>query len=305
MELGTGIQGWSSFHHHSLLQKDHPQKGLDSRFGKGVLVPSIMRNRVTHSETSRYFIQSFANGLKVLECFGEDREGLTLMDLARKLGWTKTSAFRYLATLTTLGYLEIDEPRRRYRPTVKVLNLGYSALNSLTFPELALPFLERLSREFDESTNMAVLDGTEVVYVARAGSKRILATNLNVGSRLPAYCTSMGKVLLAFLPEKEQELRLKRIVFRSYTPKTVTNPSTLRRVLAQVRRQKYAINDQELDLGLRSCSVPVFDRDSNVVAAINLSMSSLRASVDEVAQKFVPTLTAASGEITAILRARQ
>jgi IclR family transcriptional regulator, pca regulon regulatory protein len=263
-----------------------------------------MRNRVTHSETSRYFIQSLANGLKVLECFEEGREELTLMDLARRLGWTKTSAFRYLATLTALGYLELDEPSRRYRPSVKVLNLGYAALNALSFPELAVPVLERLSREFDESTNMAVLDGAEVVYVARAGSKRILATNLHVGSRLPAHCTSMGKVLLAFLPEREREQRLKRFAYQAYTPKTITNAAKLRRVLAQVRRQAYAINDQELDLGLRSCSVPVFDKDTSVIAAINLSMSSLRASVDEVAKKFVPALTAASREITAILRAR-
>ena len=263
-----------------------------------------MRNQVTQSETSRYFIQSIANGLKVLECFGKDRAGLTLMDLVRRLGWTKTSAYRYLATFSSLGYLEIDEVSRRYRPTVKVLNLGYAALNALTFPELALPFLERLSRQFDESTNMAVLDGTDVVYVARTGSKRILATNLSVGSRLPAHCTSMGKVLLAFLPDAERERRLGKVSYTKYTPKTITDPMKLRRVLDAVRRQGYAVNDQELDLGLRSCSVPVFDKEGKPIAAINVSVSSVRASVEEVVDKYDPALTSASREITKILKAR-
>lgn len=276
---------------------------LTTRPGWGYKL-GVMRNRVTQSETSRYFIQSLANGLKVLECFGKGREALTLMDVTRPLGWTKTSAYRYLATLTSLGYLEIDEASRRYRPTVKVLNLGYAALNALAFPELALPVLERLSRQFDESTNMAVLDGSDVVYVARTGSKRILATNLHVGSRLPAYCTSMGKVLLAFLPDAEQERRLKKIPYTKYTPKTITNPVKLRRVLGEVRRQGYAVNDQELDLGLRSCSVPLFDKQGKSIAAINVSTLSVRTSVEEVVDKFVPALTAASQEITKILKAR-
>ncbi len=263
-----------------------------------------MRNRLTHSETSRYFIQSLSHGLTVLECFGNEQAGLTLMDLVRKLGWTKTSAYRYLATFSSLGYLEIDEVSRRYRPTVKVLNLGYAALSALTFPEMALPYLERLSRQFDESTNMAVLDGTEVVYVARAGSKRILATNLSVGSRLPAYCTSMGKVLLASLPEAERRRRLAKISYTKYTSKTVTDPAKMRKVLDEVRRQGYAVNDQELDLGLRSCSVPVFDKEGKAVAAINLSVSSARASVAAIVTRYVPALLAASDEITKILKAR-
>ena len=170
-----------------------------------------MRNLVTQRKTSRYFVQSLANGLRVLESFGKDREALTLMEVTRPLGWTKTSAYRYLAPLTALGYLQFDEASRRYRPTVKVLNLGYAALIALTFPHLALPFLERISRRFDESTSMAVLDGTEVVYVARAVSTRRLTTHIHVGSRLPAYCTSLGKVLLAFLPDVERESLLKRI----------------------------------------------------------------------------------------------
>jgi IclR family transcriptional regulator, pca regulon regulatory protein len=264
-----------------------------------------MRNLVTQSKTSRYFVQSLANGLRVLECFGKDREALTLMEVARPLGWTKTSAYRYLATLTALGYLQIDEASRRYRPTVKVLNLGYAALNALTFPELALPFLERVSRHFDESTSMAVLDGTEVVYVARAASNRRLTTHIHVGSRLPAFCTSLGKVLLAFLPDADKKCRLKSITYKRFTPNTITDPRKLRRVLEQVRRQGYALNDQELDLGLRSCSVPVIDKQGKPLAAINVSASSARLTLEEAVEKVVPELKKASEEITEILKAQE
>jgi IclR family pca regulon transcriptional regulator len=149
---------------------------------------------------------------------------------------------------------------------------------------------------------MAVLDGVEVVYVARAGSKRILATNLHVGSRLPAYCTSMGKVLLAFLPDAVREKHLRNTQYAKFTPKTITNPTKLRRVLNEVRRRGYAVNDQELDLGLRSCSVPVFDKGGKAIAAINVSASSARASLEDVVDRFIPALRKVSQEITEILK---
>jgi IclR family transcriptional regulator, pca regulon regulatory protein len=263
-----------------------------------------MHNLVTHSTTSRYFVQSLANGLKVLECFGKERDALTLMEVARSLEWTKASAYRYLATLTALGYLQMEEPSRRYRPTVRVLNLGHATLNALTFPELALPFLERISRRFNESASMAVLDGTEVVYVARAASTRRLATHIHVGSRLPAFCTSLGKVLLAFLPDAERESLLKRIAYKRFTPNTITDQRKLRRLLIQVRRQGYALNDQELDLGLRSCSVPVFGKQGEPLGAINVSASSARLSLEEAAEKVVPELKIASREITEVLKSQ-
>lgn len=263
-----------------------------------------MRNQVTHSETSRYFVQSLSNGLRLLECFGKSGKGLTLMEISRELDWTKTSTFRYLTTLSVMGYVELEESTRRYRPTVKVLNLGYASLSALTFPELALPFLERLSRKFGESTNMAVLDGTDVVYVARVGSRRILATNLHVGSRLPVHCTSMGKVLLAYLDEAERAELVKKIVFTPHTPKTIAGPEKLRRALDQVRRQGYAVNDQELDIGLWSCSAPVFDKAGRVPAAINISTSRTRVRGKELVEKFVPSLLETGREITNVLKSR-
>jgi IclR family pca regulon transcriptional regulator len=223
---------------------------------------------------------------------------LTLLAVARGLGWSMVNTFRYLATLSELGYLELDEETRRYRPTVKVLRLGAAYLSALSLPELSLPILDRLSARFDQSINLAVRDGVEVVYVARVGSKRILSTNLGVGSRLPAYCTSMGKVLLAWLDEPRLRELLVDTEFKRLTPKTVTSAAALRRALSAVRKQGWAINDQELDLGLRSCSAPVRDRRGEVVAAINVSVSTAQASYELMKSQYVPAVVAAAREIT-------
>lgn len=266
-----------------------------------------MRNQVSQSKTigsGRYNINSLSNGLAVLEHFDVRKRGFTIMEIARSLGWTKTTAFRYVTTLAGLGYLDFDEPTRRYQPAVKVLKLGFSYLSSLTFVDIAMPFLERLSQRFGESTNLAVLDGVEIVYVARVGSKRIISVNLGVGSRLPAYCTSMGKVLLAFLGDREREEAIEKIVFARHTPKTVASAKELRRSLEQVREDGYAINDQEMDPGLRSCAAPVFDRAGTILAAANLSVSSAWVSVKDLEKKYVPMIVETSREITNILKSR-
>jgi IclR family pca regulon transcriptional regulator len=277
-----------------------------------------LSNRVSHRKTSpraagaraakrggtRYAIQSLVHGFEVLEQFGQAPRGLTLMEVAGALGWGKATTFRYLATLVAIGYLELEPEARRYRPTVKVLRLGGAYLSSLTVPDLALPYLERLSRDLGESVNLAVLDDVEVVYVARVGGERILSTNLSVGSRLPAHATSMGKVLLAYLPEEDQRRVLARIDFKSITPRTVTSPARLREILATIRRQGYAVNDQELDIGLRSCAAPLFDRRGNVYAAVNASASSARVTLAEMESRHVPAVVSAARQITEVLKAR-
>lgn len=222
---------------------------------------------------------------------------MTLMEVARALGWTKTSAFRYIATLVQLGYLKLEEETRRYRPTVKVLRLGFAFLNRLSFVERAKPHLERLSRRFDQSVNMAVLDDTEIVYVARIEKKRFLSINLNVGARFPLHCTSMGKVLVAFLDESEREATLGRIVYTQYTPKTVANAEAFRKSLVPVRERGYAINDQEMDPGLRSCSAPIIGPGGKILAAINLSVSSAWVDVERLTREFVPALLETGREI--------
>ncbi len=251
-----------------------------------------------------YAIQSLVRGVEVLEQFGAAHRGLTLTEIASALRLGRPTAFRYLATLVELGYLEVDPVSRRYRPTVRVLRLGSAYLSALTVPDLAAPHLERLSALLGESSNLAVLDEAEVVYVARVGGSRILSTNLSVGSRLPAHCTSMGKMLLATLPRPDQDRVLARMALTPHTPKTITSLPRLREVLRAVRRQGYAINDQELDIGLRSCAAPVFDRHGTVAAAVNVSASSARATLSELVARFVPAVTAAAREISAVLEAR-
>lgn len=269
-----------------------------------------MRNQVSHSETrkrgtSRYTIRSLAQGLEALERLGGAPRGLTLMELARSLRWGKATAFRYLSTLVAAGYLDLDGDSRRYRPTVRVLRLGGNFLARLSLTDIALPHLEALSRRLGETTNMAVLDEAEVVYVARVGGKRILSTNLGVGSRLPAHCTSMGKVLLAWLPEAERERILSRARLEAFTPQTLSDPARLREALRAVRRQGYALNDQELDLGLRSCAAPVIDARGAAVAAINASFTSARFTRAELEKRAAPAIVAAARAISEVLVSRQ
>jgi IclR family pca regulon transcriptional regulator len=271
-----------------------------------------VRNPVSHSETTartsraagRYLVRSLAHGLEALEQFGHAPRGLTLKEVAGALGWGKATAFRYLASLVALGYLEIEPEGRRYRPTVKVLRLGGAYLASLALPDLAMPHLARLARSLGESANLGVLDGVEIVYVARVAGERILLTNLGVGSRLPAQATSMGKVLLAYLPEEARRRALSRIAFEPLTPRTVTSATRLREVLGAIRRQGYAINDQELDLGLRSCAAPVFDRRGDAVASVNLSTSTARVTLAQMEARYVPAVVATARQIGEVLKTR-
>jgi IclR family transcriptional regulator, pca regulon regulatory protein len=253
-------------------------------------------------EEPRYLIRSLVHGLEVLEELGASPRGLTLTEIARALGRGKATTFRYLATLAGRGYLDQDPESRRYTPAVRVLRLGGAYLAALSLPELAFPHLEHLATEVGESVNMAVLDEAEVVYVARVGARRILSTNLSVGSRLPAHCTALGKVLLAHLAPSERERRLRGLPLTRFTPKTLTSLPRLRGDLEEVRRRGYAVNDQELDLGLRSCAAPVFDRRGAAVAAVNVSVSSARASLDELESRYAPALLRTASEVTSLAR---
>jgi IclR family transcriptional regulator, pca regulon regulatory protein len=269
-----------------------------------------MRNQVSHGETNtarqkgRYLLRSLVHGFEVLEQFGEAPRGLTLMDVAGALGRSKATTFRYLASFVALGYLEVEPETRRYKPTVKVLRLGGAYLASLTLPDLALPHLDGLARAFGESVNLGVLDDVEIVYVARVSGERILLTNLTVGSRLPAQATSMGKVLLAYLPEAAQRRALSRIAFKALTPRTATSATRVREVLRAVRRQGYAVNDQELDLGLRSCAAPVFDRRGDAIASVNLSTSTARVTLAQMESRYVPAVVATARQISEVLKTR-
>lgn len=235
---------------------------------------------------SRYFIEALHRGLRILETFSEETPQLSLAEIVEAVGLDKSTAFRFVYTLQTLGYLERDPESKRYRPGLKVLKLGYTALNSLDIVQLARPYLKELSEKTDEATNMALRDGAEIVYVVRISPLQIVNVNLRVGSRLPVYCTSMGKALLADLSPEELHELLGEGPYEALTPKTITEPDTLLAELERVNRLGYAVNDEELIIGVRSLAAPIRQTDGEVVSAINVSVSSARLTREEMEKQF-------------------
>lgn len=235
-------------------------------------------------------LKSLARGLQVLQCFTPDTPTLALNAIAARLDIPKGSAYRLVATLQSMGFVRQDPESKRYRLGVEVLALGQSYLSGLVYPDVALPHLEELAHDTRESASMAILDGTEIVYVARASIRRVMSGNLFVGSRLPAYCTSMGKVLLAYLGQDERERLLGATTFEPYTHHTVADADTLRAGLARVREHGYAISDRELDLTLRSIAAPVRGGDGAVVAAVNVSTFASHVADEELRETLIPRL---------------
>jgi IclR family pca regulon transcriptional regulator len=246
------------------------------------------------------FVQSLERGLAVIRAFDADHPELTLSDVARACDLTRAAARRFLLTLLDLGYVQSDG--RLFRLTPRVLELGYAYLSSFSLPEIAEPHLERLVAEVRESSSLCVLDGEDIVYVARVPTSRIMTASITVGTRFPAYVTSVGRVIVAHLPQPEIDARLARARLDPLTPRTVTSADTLRAELTRVRRQGYAIVDQELEEGLRSVAAPVRDRDGTVVAAVNIPVPASRNSVESVRRDLLPHLLAAVARIEADLR---
>jgi IclR family transcriptional regulator, pca regulon regulatory protein len=245
-------------------------------------------------------VQSLERGLSVIRAFDAEHRELGLSEVARATGLTRAAARRFLLTLVALGYMHFDGGRFSLRP--RVLELGFAYLSSLSLPELAAPHMEQLVTQLNESSSISVLDDTDVVYVARVPTRRIMSITLAVGARLPAYATSMGRVLLAALPDGELDERLARIDVRALTPRTVKSRAELRKVLEQVRRQGYAVTDQELEQGLRSAAVPIHDASGATIAALNVSVHASRASMQELRTRFVPPARAAAAAIDAEVR---
>lgn len=246
-------------------------------------------------------LKSLTRGIHVLRCFTPETPSLSLTAIAAELGVPKGSAFRLVATLEQLGFLEQDPASRHYRLGVKVLALSQACLAGLVWPDVALPHLEELAKVTGESASMAILDETEIVYAARASIRRVMSSNLSVGSRLPSYCTSMGKVLLAHLEPEELEQVLERIEFKRYTQMTVTDVDTLRASLTKVRDEGYSISDRELDLSLCSIAAPVRDGSGRVVAAINISTFASRTPLGSLQEHVVPRLLESAHTISSAL----
>ena len=242
------------------------------------------------------FVQSLDRGLAVIRAFDAEHPRLQLSEVARATGLTRAAARRFLLTLVRLGYVRVEGREFSLRP--RVLELGYSYLSGITLPEVAQPHLEALVGRVDESSSVSVLDGDDVVYVARVHTKRIMTVMITVGTRFPAYATSMGRVLLAALPEAELTEYLARAELAPLTPRTVTDPAALAAVLRRVRAQGYALVDQELEVGLRSAAAPVCNRDGDVVAAVNVSASANRTSLRQLEDEFVPILLETAAQIS-------
>jgi IclR family transcriptional regulator, pca regulon regulatory protein len=246
--------------------------------------------------------QSLERGLAILSSFSA-RPLLGVSELAREVGFTRSTTHRYVATLATLGYLEQDADSRKYRLGPRVLDLGFSAINSMDLREVAAPHLQALSDETGHTVNMAVLDGPDIVYIERCRTarqgQREIDLNLHVGSRLPAYCTSLGKVLLANLPEDKLRETLRLVQFTQRGPNTLTAREELLRELDRVRASDLAVNNEELAYGLRSIAAPVRSKSGEVVAAINLAAHRSMVSFDALVARLGPPLRRTADEISA------
>lgn len=244
------------------------------------------------------FIQSLAKGLAVIEAFGEDAATMTLSEVARKTGLTPGSARRVLRTLQQLGYASLEANRFRLMP--RVLQLGYSYLSSLPFASLAQPRLTELTEEIEGSCSISVLDGTDVVYVARATAKRLGRDYMSVGTRYPAHATSPGKLLLAALPEEEVIRRFKGREPEALTPRTINSVKRLLVELEKVRKAGWAVNDQETLMGHRSIAVPLMT-DGPVFAALGVGCDVGRVSVETMIEDYLPKLRAAAATISKLV----
>ncbi|SNS87947.1 transcriptional regulator, IclR family [Streptosporangium subroseum] len=244
-------------------------------------------------------VQSLARGLSVIRAFSATSPELTLSEVARATDLTRAAARRFLLTLVDLGYVRTDG--RLFALSPRVLDLGYAYLSSLSLPEVAEPHLERLVAEVHESASVAVLDGEDVVYVARVATSRIMRVTINIGTRFPAHCTSMGRVLLAWMPPDDLDAYLEHAELRRLTSHTVTSPSILRTELDRIRSQGWAMVDQELEEGLRSIAVPLRERSGRVTAAMNISSHASRTTVESARRDLLPPLLAAAARVEADL----
>jgi IclR family transcriptional regulator, pca regulon regulatory protein len=247
------------------------------------------------------FVQSLARGLAVIRAFDGTRPELGLSEVSRATGLTRATARRLLLTLVRLGYVRQDGSRFSLRP--RILELGYSYLSALSLPELAQPHMESLVAEVNESSSIAVLDDTDIVYVVRVPTSRIMSITIAVGTRLPAYPTSMGRVLLAALDTPTLDDRLARMELRALTPTTVADLEGLRVELDRSRARGWAAVDQELEQGVRSAAVPIRDASGTVAAALNVSVHASRMTMADLRKQVLPGLLRTAAAIEAELGA--
>jgi IclR family pca regulon transcriptional regulator len=246
----------------------------------------------------RYVVGSLVRGLDVLRCFDREHPTLSLGDVARRLGWRRTEPFRFLYTLESLGYLRRDPLSKRYELTPKVLEIGFSALANLQLPELAQPYLERLRDRTNGSAHIGILDGKDVVYVGRAPSRAILGSTINVGSRLPAHATAMGKALLAAKDDAAIADWLAANELTRYTIHTLAERRAFLADIAQVRRRGFSVSNQEFEFGICSVAAPIRNGSGETIAAVNVSGPAETLTTASVRDLIVPAVRETAAELS-------
>lgn len=246
-------------------------------------------------DDDKEFMTTLAKGLSVLSCFGRDRPKMTLSEAAVAAGVSRATARRILLTLTDLSYVEQDG--RHFSLSPNILRLGFAYLSTQNWIDRAQPLMRELSERFRESCSASILQGTEIVYVARVQTQRIMSATIAVGSRLPAFHTSMGRVLLGFLDEREVWQRLKSIRIEPYTPSTITDLQALFERVRADHAQGFAIVDEELERGLRTIAVPIVNRQGEALGALNLSTHSTRTTRNEMREIFLPQLKSLADQV--------
>jgi IclR family pca regulon transcriptional regulator len=251
-----------------------------------------MSERAANSE----FVQSLERGLAVIQAFGPDSSEMTISEVAEATGTTRATARRFLLTLEQLGHIRNDG--RKFSLTPHVLGLGYAYLSSLNWWQIAQPAMEDVVKELQESCSASVLDGKDVIYVARVSATRIMSINLSIGTRLPAHVTSLGRVLLSHQTPEMLDAYLADIVPYKFTDHTKTDINELRDAIETARLKGYALVDQELETGLRSLAVPIYDRNGHILAALNVGTHAARSRLDEMTSRFLTVLLEASRKTT-------
>ena len=258
-----------------------------------------MTVEITRPSDDKEYVAGLEKGLSVIEAFGIMNRPLTLSEAAEITGHSRASARRSLLTLQRLGYVESEGKLFRLAP--RVLRLGYAYVTSTTTSKIVQPVLESISERTHESSSVAVLDGTDVVFVARAATRRSLANGLGLGSRLPAYCAATGRILLAALPPEDALERLQRTKRLPLTPHTRTEMRALLSLLEDARRQGYAVCDEELELGVRSIAIPLRDHNGRTVAAMSIVASVHRYTLDAMLETLLPQLESARRMLASML----
>ena len=241
------------------------------------------------------FMTTLAKGLAVLGSFGRQRPAMTLSEAAQAVDLSRATARRVLRTLAELGYVE--QSGRQFTLAPRILDLGFAYLSAQNWIDRARPLLQQLSDHLGESSSASILQGTEIVYVSRIPARRIMSTALAVGSRLPAFHTSMGRAMLGFLDDAEVWRRLKSVRIEPFTPSTITDLQALIERVRTDHEQGFSIVDEELERGLRSIAVPVITRDGQALGAINLSTHSTRTTRNEMREQFLPELRSVAEQI--------